>query len=137
MLSQMQEDGTIHPITFASRMLQPHEKKIMEYWRWRDSEWFGPLSTSGITFTATTTVYTDHEALKALLNTLQLSGKLARWGMALQELHLQIKYRLGKTNTRADTLSRYPVSLLQDNIVQTGRRAAQTYSASDKGMIHN
>ena len=30
-------------------------------------------------------VYTDHEALKSFLNT-QPSGKLARWGMALQEM---------------------------------------------------
>ena len=36
------------------------------------------------------TVYTENEALKALLNTPQPSGKLARWGMALQELDLQL-----------------------------------------------
>ena len=58
------------------------------------------------------TVYTDHEALKLLLNTPHPSGKLARWGMALQELDLTIEYRPGKRNARADALSRYPVSLL-------------------------
>ena len=53
-------------------------------------------------------VYTDHEALKSLLNTPQPSGKLARWGMALQELDLKILHRSGKTNSNAaDTLSRY------------------------------
>ena len=57
--------------------------------------------------------------LKALLNIPQPSGKLARWGMALQELDLQIKYRSGKTNARADTLSHYPVSLLQEDVSQT------------------
>ena len=65
------------------------------------------------------TVYTDHEALKALLNTPQPSRKLARWGMALQELDLQIEYRPGKTNARADALSRFPVSLLQDDVART------------------
>ena len=54
-------------------------------------------------------MYTDHEALKSLLNTPQPSGKLARWGMALQELDLDIQYHPGKTNPRADALSRYPV----------------------------
>ena len=48
------------------------------------------------------TVYTDHQALKSLLNTPQPS---ARWGMALQELDLCIQHRSGKANSNADALS--------------------------------
>lgn len=55
-------------------------------------------------------VYTDHETLKALLNTPKPFGKLARWGMALQELDLEIHYRPGKTNANVDALSRAPLS---------------------------
>lgn len=55
------------------------------------------------------TVYTDHEALKSLLNTPHPSGKLARWGMALQELDLKVVYRRGKENEKADALSRAPL----------------------------
>ena len=54
-------------------------------------------------------IYTDHEALKSLLNTLQPSGKLARWGMAIQELDVRILHRSGKHNANADALSRAPV----------------------------
>ena len=54
-------------------------------------------------------MYTDHEALKALLNTPQPSGKLARWGMVLQEMDLEIFYRPGKRNANADALSRSPL----------------------------
>ena len=43
-------------------------------------------------------VYTDHEALKSLLNTPQPSGKLAHWGVAIQELD----YQLGGKNQNAD-----------------------------------
>ena len=64
-------------------------------------------------------MFTDHEALKALLNTPQHSGKLARWGMALQEPDLKIEYRPGKGNTRADALSRYPVSLLPSDCARS------------------
>ena len=53
-------------------------------------------------------VYTDHEALKSLLNTPQPSGKLACWGMALQELDLTILHRSGKANANADAMSRCP-----------------------------
>ena len=35
-------------------------------------------------------VFTDVEALKALLNIPHASGKLARWGIAIQELDLEI-----------------------------------------------
>ena len=52
-------------------------------------------------------VYTDHEALRSLLNTPHPSGKLARWGLAIQELDLQI--HPGKRNANADALSRSPV----------------------------
>ena len=55
-------------------------------------------------------VYTDHQALKSLLNTPQPSGKLARWGLALQEMDLHIQHRSGKHNENADALSRYPHS---------------------------
>ncbi len=41
-------------------------------------------------------VFTNHEALKSLLNTPHPSGKLARWGLALQELELDFRYRPGR-----------------------------------------
>ena len=53
-------------------------------------------------------VYTDHEALKSLLNTPQPSGKLAHWGVAIQELD----YRLGGKNQNADAASHEPVAAL-------------------------
>ena len=54
-------------------------------------------------------VFTDHEALKSLLNTPHPSGKLARWGLALQEINLSIFYRPGKKNVLADALSWSPL----------------------------
>ena len=122
-LSQEQSDSTIRPIAFASRTLQPHERN------YRISE----LKGLGVVWAVKhfhhyiyghhCTVYTDHAALKALLNTPHPSGKLARWGMALQELDLQIEYRPGNKNARADALSRYPVSLLPDDWVRTQTNA--------------
>ena len=55
-------------------------------------------------------VFTDHEPLRSLLNTPHPSGKLACWGLALQEVDIVIHYHPGKSNVSADSLSRYPVA---------------------------
>ena len=47
--------------------------------------------------------------LEALLSTPHPSGKLARWGMAIQEVNLTIYHRAGKHNSNADVLSRASV----------------------------
>ena len=112
-LSQRQSDNTVRPIAFASRTLQPHERNYG----------ISELEGLGVVWAVKhfrcylyghhCTVLTDHEALKSLLRTPHPSGKLARWGMALQELDLTIEYRPGSRNQKADALSRYPVSLLK------------------------
>ena len=108
-LSQRQEDGNTRPITYASRSLLKHERNYgiteMEglgvVWAVRH---FRPYLYGHFC-----EVYTDHEALRALLNTPQPSGKLARWGMAIQELNLKIMHRSGRKNGNADALSRSPL----------------------------
>ena len=102
-------DGVTRPVAYASRTLQTHEAN------------YGAteLEALGVVWAVKhfrpylyghrCDVFTDHVALKSLLNTPQPSGKLARWGLALQDLDLHIHYRAGKTNANADCLSRHPV----------------------------
>ena len=108
-LAQRQDDHTIRPIAYASRSLQPHEKK------------YGVTELEGLgvvwaikhfrpyLYGHSCEVYTDHSALTSLLNTPQPSGKLARWGMAIQEMDITIRHRSGRTNANADALSRAPL----------------------------
>ena len=107
-LAQEQPDGSVRPVAYASRTLQPHERNygVTE------------LEALGVVWVIKhfrhylygnrCDVFTDHEALKTLLNTPHPSGKLARWGLAIQELDLHIHYRPGGKNQNADALSRYP-----------------------------
>ena len=109
-LSQEQEDGTVWPIAYASRTLQPHECN------YGSTE----LEALGIVWAVchfhqylyghTCHVFTNHEALKSLLNSPHPSGKLARWGLSIQELDLHIHYHPGRKNEKADALSRSPCS---------------------------
>ena len=98
MLAQEQPDYSVRPIAYASRTLLKHER----------SYGITELEGLGVVWTVKhfraylyghpCIVYTDHEALKSLLNTQQPSEKLARWGMALQEMDLTIQHRSGKHN---------------------------------------
>ena len=47
-------------------------------------------------------------ALKCLLGSHDLNGRLARWTLALQQYDLQIFHRPGHSNGNADGLSRLP-----------------------------
>ena len=103
-LAQKHEDG-VRPVAFASRTLQPHERN------------YGAteLEALGVVWAAKhfrpylygyhCDLYTDHEALKSLLNTPQPSGKLARWGMTIQKLDLSMHYQPGKKNSNAVAVS--------------------------------
>ena len=108
-LAQTHEDGATHPIAYASRTLQQHERNYAAT----------ELEALGIVWAVKhfhhylyghhCEVYTDHKPLIALLNTPHPSGKLARWGLTLQDVDLVIRYRPGKSNVGADALSHFPV----------------------------
>lgn len=100
-LAQEQEGGGKAPIAYASHTLQKHKKKygvteleaLGVVWAVKH---FRPYL-----YGCKCRVITDHEALKSLLN-------MPRWGLAIQELDLQIQYRPGKKNQNVDALSCLP-----------------------------
>ena len=89
-LAQKNESSMVHLIAYASHSLLPHEKNhgILEMeglggvWAVKHFRHF--------LYGHKCDVYTDHKALKSLINTPHPSGKLARWGLTLQELDLEI-----------------------------------------------
>ena len=52
-----------------------------------------------------------HEPLKLLLNAPHPSGKLGRWGLILQDMHIKTKYKPDRKNNNTDVVSRYPKEL--------------------------
>ncbi|XP_044312732.1 uncharacterized protein LOC123037173 [Drosophila rhopaloa] len=61
-------------------------------------------------------VVTDHLALKWLNSIESPSGRIARWALELQQFQFDVRYRRGKLNVVADTLSRQPCEVLQGAI---------------------
>lgn len=61
-------------------------------------------------------VVVDHCALCALARTKPLSGRLARWAIALSEFELEIVYQSGQKHADVDCLSRQPSADKDDNL---------------------
>ena len=127
-LEQEQEDGQLHPVAYASRSINKHEKQygVTE------------LEALGVVWAVKhfrsyligqkCRVYTDHAPLKSMLHARHQTGKLARWSNMLAEVDLEICYRPGRTNSNADALSRSPVEEATDHY----EREVASVSASSK-----
>ena len=78
-LSQEQDDGSLHPVCYASRALAPAEQNYgitdLETLAvvWAISHFRHYLYNQQVR------VYTDHEAVKSILLNPNISGKHARW----------------------------------------------------------
>jgi hypothetical protein len=108
-LCQRDDKGLMHPIAFSSHKLTPSQIK----WSIVEKELFALYKAACITFrhyllgaTETTQVYSDHRPLAYLSSITDLSPRLTRWGLMLQELNLKTSYIPGPTNAVADALSR-------------------------------
>ena len=80
------------------------------------------------------TVYTAHLAVNAVLGAPGSSGKHARWwskvfGSGVKEV--DILYRPGKENDRADALSRNPVTTPGDNHLEVDAQVSQVASVEE------
>ena len=111
-LSQRGEDSKIHPVAYASRALTQQEQRysVTELETlavvWAVKHYHAYLYGHDVV------IYTDHSAVKAILNNPHSNGKHARWwshvyGSGIR--NLDIVYRAGRDNANADALSRNPV----------------------------
>uniref|UniRef100_A0A914P713 RNA-directed DNA polymerase n=1 Tax=Panagrolaimus davidi TaxID=227884 RepID=A0A914P713_9BILA len=108
-LLQKQPDGSIRPISYASRKLTKAEANYPSI----ESEGLA-LCYALETFrpyiegTEKSVIITDNQPLVALLKSRNLTGRMARMALAIQHADVEIKYRPGKFNVVADFCSRYP-----------------------------
>ena len=111
-LSHEMNDGTEHPVAFASRTLSPPEKK---YAQQLDKEGLASVRhfhhyLLGRRFT----IYSDHKPLQYLFSEKKAiptmtSARIQRWALTLSAYDYDIVFKPGSENANADVLSRLPL----------------------------
>jgi hypothetical protein len=107
-LSQQDEEGKWRPVAFMSKSLNDAERNYEIYDKEMLAvmkgfyEWAHYLKGND----EITEVLTDHQNLTYFRKPQNLNRRQARWIMDLQEYNFTIKHQPGKTNMKADLLSR-------------------------------
>lgn len=112
-----EQNSTLRVIAYASRTLSPAERNYhlhsgkLEFLalKWAVTEQFRDYLYYAPEFT----VYTDNNPLTYVLTTAKLNATGLRWVGELADYNFNIKYRPGKMNIDADSLSRLPENFHQ------------------------
>jgi hypothetical protein len=107
-LSQVQDDGKLHPVAYLSHSFTSTERD----WKVYDRELYAIVASLKewrhhlIPSPHTIEIFTDHEALLYFKGAHDLNRRQARWAVTLEEYHIRIHHRSGEKNKKADLLSR-------------------------------
>ena len=94
------------PVYYASRQMSPAERKYTTTEREALAVVYACKKFRHYLFGYRIIFHTDHDSLKYLVNKPDLSGRIARWILLLQEFNYKVMVKSGKSNSNADYLSR-------------------------------
>ena len=114
-LYQRHEEGRLKVVAYASRSLSPAEKNYhlhsgkLEFMaaKWSISDAFRDYLYYAPQFT----VYTDYNPLTYITTSAKLNATTQRWVNELSDFKFDIRYRPGRVNKDADTMSRLPLDI--------------------------
>lgn len=109
-LSQ-EQDGKVRPVAYASRTLTPAERNMPNYSSMRleflGLKWAMAEKFRDYLLGQKCVVWTDNNPLSHL-STAKLGATEQRWAAQLAAFDFSIRYRSGRSNVNADSLSRQP-----------------------------
>jgi hypothetical protein len=123
-LSQTHSDGKNYPVAFYSHVLtgselnwEIHDKELFAI-VYAFTKWRAELASTRIPIQ----VYSDHRALEYFMTTKVLNARQVRWAEYLAPFDFRIQYTPGKSNARADILSRREQDMANLKEAQTDNR---------------
>lgn len=132
LLQRLPDDGQLHPVQYLSKKTKPEEERYCSY----ELEVLAVVMALkrlrvyllGIKFK----IITDCSAFQKTMDKKDLTPRIARWAMTLEEFDYTIEHRAGTRIPHADALSRHPTVLygLVDGLVARVKRAQQ----ADEGL---
>lgn len=135
-LSQIGEDGLLHPVAFFSKKLiaaecnyEIYDKELLAIVRCFE-QWRPELEGTDMPIQ----VLTDHKSLEYFMTTKKLTRRQARWAEFLAGFNFQVTYRPGKQNEKADSLTRKPGDQPKGN--EDDRQKQQHQLVLPKERIH-
>lgn len=106
-LAQVQNDNSERPIVYGGKSMTSAQKNYTISEKEMLAVIVSLKDLRSYLKGAKFTIITDHSALKHICaNRIDLSGRLARWALALQAYDYTIEHRAGKLHGNADALSR-------------------------------
>ena len=122
-LSHRFPDGTERPVAYASRCLAPAEKNYAQIDREGLALVFGVKKFHQYLYGRSFELVTDHEPLTRLFSAQKqipvlASARIQRWGLMLSAYQYTIRHKKGSNNGNADALSRLPLPLTSDGVIQ-------------------
>ncbi|KAL3694004.1 hypothetical protein R1sor_007655 [Riccia sorocarpa] len=105
-LSQKDEDNKDFPIYYASRQLNEAEKNYTTIEREALEMVYACKKFRSYLLGYPFVFHVDHSALQYLVKKADLSGRIARWVLLLQEFDYTVQVRKGTSHANADFLSR-------------------------------
>ena len=108
LIAQEDDNGTKHPIAFASRKLLPRETRYSTIEKECLAIVWAVTKFQDYLYGKEFLLETDHQPLQYLGNAQYQNGRLMRWALALQPYRFVVRAIHGRENVGADFLSRLP-----------------------------
>ena len=120
-LSHRMDDGSEHPIEFASRTLSNAERNYSNLEREALALVFGVKKFHQYIYGRHFSLVTDHKPLESLFNEKKATqpmaaGRIQRWALTLASYNYSIEYKPGPEQANADALSRSPLPVSRSTI---------------------